>query len=449
MNSIKKIYKNKWVRFTFVSIIYVLWFVIWSQIWWSIIGLIFVYDYYISQFYKKLYWNKHLALKAKNKIYKDVMGWIEAVVFAVVVASLLRTYFVEMYVIPSSSMEKTMLIGDYLGVNKFYYGTKMPNTPLSFPLVHNVSPLDATVKSYVEWIKLPYKRLTGFGKVKNNDVFVFNYPEGDTVAVIAPQQNYYQLVRHYGRETLLKQTDIMVHPVDKRDNYIKRAVAIPGDVLEVKDGVVYINSEVEPDKETRQYSYKITTNGSGISRSKLAEFDVTPEDMQFSRDGKEIYTFLSDENAEKIKGTPGIETIERIYYREPEVDVFPHDTVNYKWSVDNFGPLTIPQKGVTVDLTKVTLPLYQRIIDTYEGNELEVKNDEIFINGEKADKYTFKMDYYFAMGDNRHNSLDSRFWGFVPEDHVVGKASFIWMSLDPNKSFPSNIRFDRIFSGIK
>ncbi|MFI3268143.1 MAG: signal peptidase I [Rikenellaceae bacterium] len=449
MNSIKKIYKNKWLRFTLASIIYVLWFVVWSQIWWSIFGLAIIYDYYISKYYRKLYWDKHLALKARSGMYKSIMGWVEAVVFAVVVASMLRMYFIEMYVIPSSSMEKTLLIGDYLGVNKFYYGTKLPNTPLSFPLVHNISPLDATKKSYVEWIKRPYERLMGIDSVRNYDVFVFNYPEGDTVAVIAPQQNYYQLVRHYGRENLLKQTDIMAHPVDKRDNYIKRAVGTPGDVLEVKNGVVYINSKEEPNRNTRQYSYRITTNGGGLSSDKLAKFDVTPEDMQYSRDGKEIMTFLSDENAEKIKGTAGVKTVERIYYREPEIDVFPHDTLNYKWSVDNFGPLTIPKKGVTVALNEVSLPLYQRIIDTYEENDLEVKNGEIFINGQKANEYTFKMDYYFAMGDNRHNSLDSRFWGFVPEDHVVGKAAFVWLSIDPNKSFPHNIRFDRMFRSIE
>ncbi|MFI3262491.1 MAG: signal peptidase I [Rikenellaceae bacterium] len=449
MNFIKSIYKNKWVRFSVVAVIYTLWFVVWSQIWWSIIGLVVIYDYYISQFYKKLYWNKHLDLKAQYRLYKEVMGWVESIIFAVIVASLLRMYFVEMYVIPSSSMEKTMLIGDYLGVNKSYYGTKMPNTPLSFPLVHNVNPLNPTQKSYLDWIKLPYRRLVGFGKVKNYDVFVFNYPEGDTVAVIAPQQNYYQLVRYYGREAIHKQSDIMVHPVDKRDNYIKRAVGTPGDVLEVKGGVVYVNSEVEPDRNTRQYSYSITTTGAGLSRKALSEFDVTPEDMQYSSDGKTINTFLSDENAEKIKGATGVESVERIYYTTPEVDVFPHDTINYKWSVDDFGPLTIPKKGETVSLDTITLPLYKRIIDTYEENTLEVKDEGIYINGEKTNEYTFKMDYYFAMGDNRHNSLDSRFWGFVPEDHVVGKASFVWMSLDPNSSFPKNIRWDRIFTSIK
>lgn len=448
MGTIKSMYKNRWVRFSFVSLVYVLWFVVWSQIWWSILGLIFIYDYYISKYYRRLFWDKHLEIKTKYRSYKEIMGWVEAILFAVVVASLLRMYFVEMYVIPSSSMEKTLLIGDYLGVNKYHYGTKMPNTPLSFPLVHNVNPLNPKQKSYVEWIKRPYHRLMGIDSVRNFDVIVFNYPEGDTVATVAPQQNYYQLVRHFGREAIKQQSDIMVHPVDKRDNYIKRAIGTPGDVVEVKGGIAYVNSKQEPNRDTRQYTYNIVTNGGEISRKELADLDVSADDMQFSRDGKIITTLLSDVNAEKLTKTLGVDKIEKVYSESVDIDIFPHDTLNYKWSVDNFGPLKVPKKGETVLLNLTTLPIYERIISTYEGNKLEVKGDDIFINGEKTDKYKFVMDYYFAMGDNRHNSLDSRYFGFIPEDHIVGKASFVWMSIDPNKTFPNNIRFKRMFKGI-
>lgn len=447
MAKIKDFFGNKWFKFSVATIIYVLWFVVWAKLWWMIPGVVLIYDYYISKLYMKLFWAKHLEKKKSSKAYKEIAGWIEAILFAVIVAFAIRMYFIEMYVIPTSSMEKTLLVGDYLGVNKFYYGTKMPNTPLSFPFVHNVNPLKPNQKSYLEWIKNPYRRLKGVDKVKRNDVVVFNYPEGDTVATVAPQNNYYQLVRHYGRDAVKKQSDIMVHPVDKRDNYIKRAVAVPGDVFQVKDGYVYINGIKEQVRDGVQFTYEIKTDGS-LSASKIEELGVTAEDMQFNRDGKTLTVLLPESKLEEAKAIKGVESIERIYFIEPDLDVFPHDTTIYKWGVDSFGPLEIPSKGSTVKLTKENLPIYDRIIRVYEGNELEIKGDEIFINGQKSDSYTFNMDYYFMMGDNRHNSLDSRFWGFVPEDHVVGKASFVWFSVDKNKSFPKNIRFNRMFRAI-
>ena len=448
MGKIKAIWQNKWVKFSVVSFLYLLWFVVWSQIWWSIIGLVVIYDLYISKYYQRLFWNKHLEHKQKSKTYKSIAGWVEAIVFAVVVAMLIRTYFVEMYVIPTSSMEKTLLIGDYLGVSKVSYGPKLPNTPLSFPFVHNVNPLNPKQKSYLDWIELPYKRLKGTGKIRRFDVVVFNYPEGDTVALAAPQNNYYQLIRQYGRENILKQSEIIFHPVDKRDNYIKRLIGMPGDTIQVKRGTLYVNGIEEPEREKRQYLYSVTTNGTTIPVNTIKELEIAPEDISYYPNYNTYQVYLTDENREKIKKLPNVTSVERVIFNEPDIDIFPHDTANYAWSVDNFGPLWIPRKGATVTLTQETLPLYERIIRNYEGNELEIRGNDIYINGVKATEYTFNMDYFFMMGDNRHNSLDSRFWGFVPEDHIVGKASFVWFSVDKHKKFPANIRFGRMFRGI-
>ncbi|MEG0500263.1 MAG: signal peptidase I, partial [Rikenellaceae bacterium] len=243
MNKVREFFSNRWFKFSVAALFYTLIFVVWSQIWWMLIGLIFIYDLYISKIYYRLYWEKHLEKKANSGFYRSVMGWVEAIIFAVVVASLFRIYFFEMYVIPSPSMEKTLLVGDYIGVSKIAYGPKLPNTPLSMPFVHNVNPLNSAKKSYVEWIKRPYQRLMGLDTIKHNDVVVFNYPEGDTVMVRSPQDNYYLCRAEYGKEAILESTALMVHPVDKRDNYIKRAVGLPGNTIEVRNGVVLIDGK--------------------------------------------------------------------------------------------------------------------------------------------------------------------------------------------------------------
>lgn len=449
MGKLKELWSNKWVKFYVISIIYILWFIVWANIWWTILGLIFIYDYYISKNYRKLFWNKHLSLKEKNKSYRSIAGWVEALIFAVVVATLVRTYFVEMYVIPTPSMEKSLLIGDYLGVSKVAYGPKLPNTPLSFPFVHNMNPLNPEKKSYVEWIKRPYRRLLGLDTVERLDVVVFNYPEGDTVALIAPQASYYQLEREYGRKQIELKSKIISHPVDKRDNYVKRAVAIHGDKLEVKDGIVYVNDNKENDISGKQYRHTIITDGSAIPAKVFDDLGISKDDILHNIQNG-IYSMpLTAENVEELKKLSNVKSVSRDIDNDVIRDIFPHDTLNYKWSADNFGPLVIPRKGTTVDINAGNISIYKRIIDVYEDNDLEIKGDDIFINGQKSDKYKFKMNYYFMMGDNRHNSLDSRYWGFVPEDHIVGKASFVWLSLDKNKSFPANIRFKRMFRSVK
>lgn len=444
----KKIFGNKWVKFGVVSLIYVLWFVLWRETWWTLLGLVVIYDIYISKWYLKAFWNKHLRIKDKNKSYNFVAGWVEAIVFAVVVASLFRIYFVEMYVIPTSSMERTLLVGDYLGVSKVSYGPKLPNTPLSIPFVHNVNPLNPKNRSYVDWIQNPYRRLAGFQEIKRGDVVVFNYPQGDTVAVEYPQINYYQLVRNYGRDVVLKQSELMYHPVDKRDNYIKRCVAISGDTLQVIEGLLFVNGVAEGDIKNRQHLYTILTDNVQIPRKVFEDFEIVNEDIFYNNQNNQYQTFLTVDMADKFSKIKGVKSVDRVINRGVDIDVFPYDTTNYKWTVDNFGPLVVPYKGERVQLTLLNLPLYERIIKNYENNTLEVKDGVIYINSEKADSYTFKMNYFFMMGDNRHNSVDSRMWGFVPEDHVVGKASFVWLSIDKNKKFPNNIRFKRMFKSI-
>ena len=349
-------------------------------------------------------------------------------------------------------MEKSLLVGDFLFVSKLSYGPKVPNTPIAFPFVHHTMPLTQFTKSYVEWIKLPYYRFPGFGKIRNNDAVVFNYPDGDTVALKVQNQSYYALLRDYGRERVWNDKqdfgDITSRPVDKRENYIKRCIGIPGDTLKIIDQIVYINGKPADNPVNLQYKYAVKTNGTSINPRIIEKLDIT-EDIPSDEGGNLIMT-LTNEGAAQIKTLANVLEVKRIIQPKGlwQTYIFPFDSI-YPWNVDNFGPLYIPKAGVTVKLTTQNLPLYSRIIKAYENNSLEVKGGKIFINGKESDSYTFKMDYYWMMGDNRHNSADSRFWGFVPVDHIVGKAVFVWLSLDPNKSlFNGKIRFNKLFRSI-
>lgn len=444
MEKIRELFGNRWVRFGVVAFVYLLIFVIWSRNLLLLIGIPVIYDIYISKNYYKWFWAKHLEKKNTNKNYKSIMGWVEALVFAVVVASVIRTYLVEMYVIPSPSMEKTLLVGDYIGVSKVAYGPKMPNTPISIPLVHNLNPLNSKQKSYVEWIKRPYKRLAGCDTIQHNDVVVFNYPEGDTVMVVAPQDNYYLYENIYGKERLLENTDLMVHPVDKRDNYIKRCVGLPGDNISAVNGEVYINGKKsEFQIEGRQMRYALRHKSQSLSDYALEKMGIGYDEIR-GRQANITEVLLTNERVIQVKKNADIiEVIPLIEPADNGEDLFVRDS-KFKWSEDNFGPIWIPRKGATLKLTEENLPIYIRAIRVYEDNTVEEKNGEIFINGVKSDNYTFKMDYFFMMGDNRSNSFDSRFFGFVPEDHIVGKASFIWFSKGAD-----GIRFNRMFRKIK
>ena len=440
---------SKWFKFGLVGGIYLLW-VIWLNNYLWLIGLGVIYDIYITEKVHWSFWKKKNPVDGKQT---KVVEWVDAIIFAVIAATIIKMFFIEAYTIPTSSMEKSMMVGDYLFVSKTAYGPKMPNTPVSFPFVHHTMPLSTTMKSFSTIINNPYRRIAGFGKVKNDDVVVFNFPEGDTVSVTLQQtSSYYELVRLYGRDRVWsdKRTfgDIIYRPVDKRENYIKRCIGIPGDSIRIVSGMVYVNGKPQKEIPGIQYKYLINTNGTAINNAALEKLDITRSEIEES-DTRYILP-LTAEQFKKMDTWKFIQSKERSLFPADYSDpaLFPHDP-KFSWNLDNFGPIWIPQKGTTISLSIENLPLYKRIIDVYEENDLQVKDGTIYINGTAASTYTFKMDYFWMMGDNRNNSADSRYWGFVPEDHVVGKASFVWLSLDKNKNFLSSIRWNRFFRGVK
>ena len=443
-----KLLDSKWFKFGLVGGIYLLW-VIWLNNYWWLIGLVVIYDIYVTEKVHWSFWKKKNPPDGKQT---KVVEWVDAIIFAVIAATFIRMFFIEAYTIPTSSMEKSMMVGDYLFVSKTAYGPKMPNTPISFPFVHHTMPMSTTMQSFSTIIHNPYRRIAGFGKVKNDDVVVFNFPEGDTVAVNMQERSYYELVRSYGRDKIWGDKrvfgDIIYRPVDKRENYIKRCIAIAGDSLKLVQGQVYVNGKPQKEIPGIQYKYLVNTNGTAINNDVLEKLDITQSEIE-GADSRYMMS-LTAEQVKKLDALKLIQSKERGIFPPEYSDpaIFPSDP-KFTWNLDNFGPIWIPKKGVTINLSVENLPLYKRIIDVYEENDLKVKDGAIYINGAPASTYTFKMDYFWMMGDNRYNSADSRYWGFVPEDHVVGKASFVWLSLDKNKSFLSKIRWNRFFMGVK
>ena len=374
--------------------------------------------------------------------------WFDAIVFAVVAALIIRTYVFEAFTIPTSSMEKSLCVGDYLIVSKIHYGPKRPNTPLSFPFVHNTLPFSKTAKSYVEWIKLPYHRYPGTSTIKRNDPIVFNYPAGDTVCdKFQSSVSYYDLIREYGRQRVWNDHanfgKVIAHPVDKRENYVKRLIGMPGDTVQIVDGIVYIDGEKGFQPENMQFNYTVVTTGNGINKRILDKYDIT-EGYRGASPNEAILN-ISEKVANELRQLSFITSVERNITpagQGTNYELFPHRPDLYPWNVDNYGPIVLPKKGETVQLTLENLPLYERVIHAYELHDLQVNDNQILIDGQPADTYTFAMDYYWMMGDNRHNSADSRYWGFVPENHIVGKAVFVWLSLDKEKG---GIRWKRMF----
>ncbi len=382
-----------------------------------------IYDYYFSRYMDTLFLSKYRELKSKNRGFKSLMEWMEALLFGVVVIWPLKLYVFGLYVIPSPSMQATLIEGDYIYVDRLAYGPKMPVTPLSFPFVHHTLPFTDDTPSFVEWVESDYKRLWGYGEVELMDVVVFNFPAGDTVALDYPNQTYYDLTR-MGYE--FPEDRVIYRPVDKRENYVKRCVALAGDTMLFQNQELLINGQKIKQPDGVQYGY-LVSRGEGVNPwpQTLTKADV----RKLEYNGYTVEPMLGGWDS---------------------VAIFPHRPELYPWTKDNYGPVWVPKAGVTVPLSLETLPLYERIIKNYEGNELEVVEGVIYINGQAAAEYTFLLDYYFMMGDNRDNSLDSRFWGFVPVDHLEGKAVLIWMSIDPGKGlFGGGIRWDRVFSKIQ
>jgi signal peptidase I len=431
-------------------------------------GLGIIFDIYITRKVNWSFWKKR---EGKNS---TLIEWIDALIFAIIAVTFINIFFFQNYKIPTGSMEQTLLKGDHLFVSKLSYGPRIPQTPLHFPFAQHTLPL-LNVKSYVEWIKLPYKRLKGFGEIERNDNVVFNFPAGDTVVLEDQARSYNSILRatamtfkyrdkrqgqtiksdqYYkqkARKYVWQQYNITVRPIDRRDNYIKRCVAIPGDTLQIKETQVYINGKPQEDIETLQFLYYILTNGTRLNPKTLEDIGVDPEELKSSEVSQKLLNcHLTEQNVADLKKFKNINKIEKAIKSRDDVSlqIFPHSP-NYPWNLDHYGPLWIPERGATVDLTLDNLPLYERIIDVYEMNDLEVRDSRIYINDEEASEYTFKMNYYFMMGDNRHSSSDSRYWGFVPENHIVGQPVFIWLSLNKNKQFLNKIRWNRMFKGAR
>lgn len=392
----------------------------------------------------KFFSNKSDVNKKKKTKKRE---WFDAIIFAVIAATIIRVFFIEAYTIPSGSMEKSLLIGDYLFVSKVNYGARIPITPIAFPFAHHTMPITGT-KAYWDGVQWKYRRLPGLSDIKRNDVVVFNLPVGDTVALENQDPSYYNLVRELGWKAVNGQYTITSRPVDKRENIIKRCIGISGDIVSMKDGIVNVNGKIEPLKNSGQMPYKIHLKIPDVNFDVFKDLGFTVNEMEQI----DANTYVANATPKMINELKSLDFIKSVALAvKPETiddgDLFPLDP-NRKWNVDNFGPVKIPAKGWTVQLDSNTMPLYYRAIRTYEGNKVEKKGDIWYINDKPATTYTFKMNYYWMMGDNRHNSTDSRYWGFVPEDHIVGKALFIWMSWDKDASFFYKIRWKRLLRAI-
>ena len=393
--------------------------------------------------------NYQIKKLEKNNPYKKSAGreWAEAIIFAVFAAAFIRMFLIEAYVIPTSSMEGSLLVGDFLFVSKAHYGIRTPQTIAMLPLLHNRIPFLNT-ESYLKKPKLGYHRLPAFQDIERNDPVVFNYPEGDSVYVFPDRAfSSHDLKRGAISQQMVQGKKLVVRPIDKKDHYIKRCIGLPGDSLQIINKQVYINGEPAKNPSNLQYTYSVNSESGTLNLNRLEEWGVNITDRTRLRNG----FHLNAEQVEKIKGLNGVTVTDFSPQPESPIHMFPHDPKNYpNWSYDNFGPIYIPKKGATTPLSISNIEMYRRIIDVYEDNDLSVNKTtgKILINGKEADSYTFKQNYYWMMGDNRHNSEDSRVWGYVPEDHIVGKPLFIWFSTK-NGNIWNGINWDRIFSSAQ
>ncbi len=440
---LKDLYHNKWARMAFWSILYLIW-VIWLGNYWWLLGLVVIFDHHITRKVKWLFWKKDYKEGEKRNVFLD---WLDAIIFAVVFVTFINIFFFQAFKIPSSSMESSLLTGDHLFVSKLTFGPRLPETPLTIPFTHNVI---FGKESYSTVLHNDYRRLKGFRNVERGDYVVFGFPDGDTVLTKAPADDYYTVCRFYGKDYAVKAYGpVKVRPSDKKDHYVKRCVAIHGDTLSVVDGQVYINSVAQEVWPGVQTTYTVVTDGSRINSKLLEKIGLNISELQYDETLPGYPQMpLTASMLDAVKSCANVASIEE------QVDVYPPDypdsylmlfpyTEKFRWTRDNYGPIWIPEAGMTVKLNSDNMPLYERLIRVYEKNDLKVSDGKIFINGVETDEYTFKQDYYFMMGDNRHNSLDSRYWGFVPEDHIVGRPALIWLSTDANRKFPFNIRWNR------
>ena len=466
----KKTYNPKvqWAKFIVVLVLYLL-FLYWVKSWWGLLVVPFIYDVYITKKIKWQWW------KDSEGPVKWVMSWVDALVFALVAVYFINLFFFQNYVIPSSSLEKSLLTGDYLFVSKVSYGPRIPETPLTMPLTQHTLPL-FECKSYIEWPHWDYRRVKGLGKVELNDIVVFNYPAGDTICsapqyqafdfyqmcyslgyqmypqrpnpdslTVEQRQQYFNFIYQAGRQEIVRNQQeygmIDTRPTDRRENYVKRCVGLPGQTLQIKDHIIYLDGKANKEPDNVQYTYRVKLR-QRLDDEIMKNLGITMEDLtSLNTSGYMPMTKYAVEELSKRKDL--VESIE-LNTEVGDLDIYPLNG-NLHWTRDNYGPIWIPKKGESIELTLENLPIYERPIRTYEGNDLEVKDGKIYINGKVATKYTFKLDYYWMMGDNRHNSLDSRYWGFVPEDHIVGKPIFIWWSSDPDRHGFSGIRWNRLF----
>lgn len=439
--------KNPFTKAALVSLIYILW-VIWLGNSWLLLGVIVIADMYLTKFINWRFWRKRYPSGKKHKIGTE---FFDAVIIALIMAIFLRVFLIEAYTIPTSSMEKTLTVGDLYFASKVRYGPRLPMTPLTIPFSHNVLPFTENSKSFSTKISFPYRRLKGRKSIRNFDVVVFNYPEGDTVIENFPDLEYYPLARQYGAQYLKNNYRLLYRPVDKRDNYVKRVIGLPGDTVQIIHGRTYVNGNTEPLAIGSQYNYSIKARGTAEDTLLFNKLDVALYDVNYNVYNS-IYSIpLTRQKYRTLLDSGYYKAIVR--YENSDLSsvtsqIFPHSN-NYYWTEDNFGPLEIPGKNITVKLNAQNLPIYKRVISVYEGNHLRLHNDSIFINGQYTVEYTFKMNYYFMLGDNRHNSRDSRNWGFVPEDHIIGKATMIWLSLDKKNGRFRDIRWNKMFKFIR
>ena len=462
----------QWAKFIVALTLFLL-FLYWVKSWWGLLVVPFIFDAYIT---KKIRWQWWKDAEGPTRF---LMSWVDALVFALVAVYFINQFFFQNYVIPSSSLEKSLLTGDYLFVSKISYGPRIPQTPLTMPLTQHTLPLIGT-KSYISWPHWDYRRVKGLGQVELNDIVVFNYPAGDSILTEIPYQTeYYRLVydsgeqiylqnlgnpdfstmnqqqiyemykdvyafgRNYLKNNPVQYGDISSRPTDRRENYVKRCVGLPGQTLEIKNHIVYLDGKANKEPDNVQYTYRIKLR-EHIPDELMKELGISMEQLaQLNRDG---VMPLTAEAANALKSrTDIVESIALNTEIRPDDRVYPRNAA-YGWTRDNYGPIWIPKKGESIDLNMDNIAIYERPIRVYEGNDLVVKNGQIYINGQHATSYTFKMDYYWMQGDNRHNSADSRYWGFVPEDHIVGKPIFIWWSSDPDRHGFSGIRWSRLFN---